>query len=114
VPGDDVGDELGLSDSAFLSEVSDGGSSGGGETPGALDRDLATGGRLPCKDWWRWVYEALEDDVGKYGSGGGFEKFGSFDYAAFEVAGCVVANEAGFEIRVSTEFKECAVLIEES
>ena len=80
--GDDVGDELGLGDSAFLSEVSDGGGSGGWEAPGALDGDLATGGRLPCKDWWGWGYEALEDDVGKYGVGGGFEKFGSFDYAA--------------------------------
>jgi hypothetical protein len=56
----------------------------------------------------------LKDDVGKYGVGGGFEKFSSFDYAAFEVAGCVVTDETGFEVGVGTEFKECAVFIEES
>lgn len=113
MPGDDVGDELGLSDASLLSEVGDGGGSGGGEAPGALDGDFAAGWCLACKDWWGWGYEALEDDVGEYGSGGGFEEFGSFDYAAFEVAGCVVANEAGFEVRVGAEFKECAVLVEE-
>lgn len=113
MPGDDVGDELGLSDATLLSEVGDGGGSGGGEAPGALDGDFTAGRCLACKDWRGWGYEALEDDIGKYGVGGGLEELSPFDYAAFEVAGCVVTDDAGFEVGVGAEFDEFAVIIEE-